>query len=165
MTMSAQPDQLWKFSLQCYRQPGVEALCLTLQEQWQADINLLLWLRWLETQFIAVDNTHIQMAEAHIAHWNREAVWPLRTLRTKMKQRYGVEDAAIEATRSAIKKAELQAERVVQIRLEQLARHWPARAQSQPVAAGHNLAVYANYLKLPEPVKQKMRILYAPNHS
>src|SRR5690625_7039990 len=83
------------------------------------------------------------MAEAHIAHWNREAVWPLRILRTKMKQRYGVEDAAIEATRSAIKKAELQAERVVQIRLEQLARHWPARAQSQPVAAGHNLAVYA----------------------
>lgn len=164
MTSSAQPEQFWNFSLKLYRQPGVEPLCLMLQEQWQADVNLLLWLRWLETESIPVDDAQIQLAEAHIASWNRGAVWPLRALRVEMKQRYGVNDAAVEATRRAIKKAELQAERVVQICLEQLARTWPTQPQRQPVSAGYNLAIYADYLQLPEPLKQEMRVLYAlPN--
>lgn len=159
MTLSTQSDQLWDFSLKFYRQPGVEPLCLTLQEHWQADINILLWLCWLETESIAIENTQIQLAEAHIATWNREAVWPLRTLRMEMKQRYGISDTAIEATRSAIKKAELQAERVVQIRLEQLAHTWRAQTQRQPMTPGHNLAVYADYLQLPEPLKREMQSL------
>lgn len=160
MTLSAQPEQFWNFSLKLYRQPGVESLCLKLQQDGQADINILLWLCWLETKSIPVDHKQIQQAEAHIARWNQEAVWPLRALRTEMKQRYGTSDVAIEATRSAIKKAELQAERVVQIRLEQLADTWPAPSQHQALQAGHNLAIYAEYLHLPEPLKRKMQILY-----
>lgn len=163
MKLSTQPDEFWNFSLKCYRQPSVEPLCLTLQEQGQADINLLLWLRWLETKSISVDDSQIQLAEAYIAAWNRETVWPLRALRTEMKQRYGVNDTAIEATRSAIKKAELQAERVVQIRLEQLAHTWRTQARRQPVTPGHNLLIYADYLQLPEPLRREMQTLYALN--
>lgn len=136
-----------------------------MQEQWRADINILLWLRWLETESIPVDKAQIQSAEAHIADWNREAVWPLRARRIELKQRYGVNDPAIEATRSAIKNAELQAERVVQIRLEQLARAWSAQTRLQPVSAGQNLAIYADYLQLPEKIKRRMQILYALNVS
>jgi uncharacterized protein (TIGR02444 family) len=157
MTLSTLSVHLWDFSLRFYRYPGVEPLCLLLQNQWQADINILLWLRWLETESLPINITRIQLAEAHIATWKKDAVLPLRKLRTEMKQHYGVSDKAIEDTRTAIKNAELQAERVVQLRLERLARTWFAGTERQQIVPGSNLALYAHHLRLPPHLTQEMQ--------
>ncbi|MDQ2076118.1 TIGR02444 family protein [Marinimicrobium sp. ABcell2] len=157
MTLSTLSSHLWDFSLRLYRYPGVEPLCLMLQNQWRADVNILFWLRWLETESMAINSTRIQLAEAHIATWNKDAVLPLRKLRMEMKQHYGVSDKAIEDTREAIKAAELQAERVVQIRLEKLGRTWLAGTERQQVVPGSNLAIYAHHLRLPPYLTQEMQ--------
>lgn len=159
MILSMLSTHLWEFSLRLYRQPGVEPLCLMLQNQWRADINVLFWLRWLETESMAINATRIRLAETHIATWKKDAVLPLRKLRTEMKQHYGVSDKGIEATREAIKAAELQAERVVQMRLEKLARTWMAGVERHRVVPGGNLSIYANYLHLPPDLTREMQYI------
>lgn len=157
MILSLLSAHLWDFSLKLYRQPGVEPLCLMLQNHWRADVNILFWLRWLETESMAINATRIRLAEAHVAAWKKDVVLPLRQLRTGIKRDYGITDKSVEATREAIKKAELQAERVVQMRLEKLSRTWLAGAEHQQVVPGTNLAVYANYLELPPALSQELQ--------
>jgi uncharacterized protein (TIGR02444 family) len=43
-------NELWRFSLAVYAQPGVEPLCLKLQDQHRVNINILLSNAWLFSQ-------------------------------------------------------------------------------------------------------------------
>jgi len=166
MVLSLLSAHLWEFSVKLYRQPGVEPMCLLLQDQWHADVNILFWLRWLEVESMPINATRIRLAEAHIAGWKTDAILPLRQLRAEIKQHYGTTDKGVETTRTMIKDAELQAEKVVQMRLEKLARTWLAGAERQQVVPGSNLAVYANYLGLSPVLSQEMqRILCTADYS
>lgn len=148
---------LWDFSLALYRRPGVEALCLALQDGWGADVNLLLWLCWLEGEGLLINETRLRLAQAYIAPWRTEVVEPLRRMRRHIKRQYGTRDPAIEASRQAIKAAELKAERTVQGRLEKLARTWLSGGRTGRVPPGANLSVYARLLGLPEAREREMR--------
>lgn len=163
MTLSLLSSHLWEFSLELYRQPGVAPMCLTLQDQWDADVNIMLWLRWLETEGMPINATRIRLAETHIHGWQKDAVLPLRQLRRRLKQRYGLADKAMEAVRRTVKLAELQSERVVQIKLEKLARAWLAGVERKAVVPGANLAIYADALLLPPELKTELqRALCSP---
>ncbi len=157
MTLSLLSSHLWEFSLRLYRQPGVAPLCLLLQDQWDADVNIMLWLRWLETEGMPINATRIRLAETHINGWQKEAVLPLRLLRRHIKKRYGIANKGVESVRQAIKAAELQAERVVQIQLEKLARAWLAGVERKPVVPGSNLGIYADALLLPLELKAELQ--------
>ncbi len=157
MNLAILKSNLWDFALWLYRQPGVEELCLSLQDQWGADVNILLWLCWLEREGLALNETRLHLAQAHIAPWKTEIVLPLRRMRQHIKRHYGTAIPAVEASRKAIKAAELQAEQAVQAKLEKLASTWLASAGPRPVARGANLAVYARMLALPEEVEQDAR--------
>lgn len=166
MTLSLLSSHLWEFSLGLYRQPGVAPMCLMLQDQWDADVNIMLWLRWLETEGMPINATRIRLAETHINGWQKDAVLPLRELRRRIKQRYGIADQAVEAARQAVKAAELQSERVIQIQLEKLARAWLSGVERKPVVPGSNLAVYADTLLLPPDLKAELqRTLCSPSAS
>lgn len=156
MNLARLHNPLWDFSLQLYRQPGVEALCLKLQDGWGADVNILLWLRWLEQEGLTINSTRLKLAQAYIAPWRTEIVEPLRRMRQHIKRHYGTLDPSIEASRQAIKAAELQAEQAVQARLEKLARTWLGSHRTAPVAQGANLIVYARALNLPDDETQAM---------
>ncbi|WP_087017579.1 TIGR02444 family protein [Thaumasiovibrio subtropicus] len=43
-------DAFWQFSVSHYQKPGVEAACLTLQDHYQGNVNLALFLIYLEQQ-------------------------------------------------------------------------------------------------------------------
>lgn len=153
---------LWDFSLPLYRQPGVEALCLSLQDEWGADVNILLWLCWLEQEGVALNERRLRLAEASIAPWRSDVVEPLRRMRRHIKREYGTRDSTVEASRQAIKAAELKAEQAVQERLEELALSWLDSHQRAPVAPGANLSVYARLLALPDAKEQEARRLLLP---
>lgn len=157
MTLSLLSSHLWEFSLNLYRQPGVAPLCLLLQDQWDADVNIMLWVRWLETEGMPINATRIRLAETHINGWQKDAVLPLRQLRRRIKQRYGIADKAMEAVRQAVKAAELQSERVVQIQLEKLARAWLSGVERKAVVPGSNLEVYADALLLSPELKLELQ--------
>lgn len=159
MNLARLNTPLWDFSLGLYKRPGVEALCLSLQDGWGADVNMLLWLCWLEKEGLAINETRLRLAQAYIAPWRTEVVEPLRRMRQHIKRHYGTRDPAVEASRQAIKAAELNAEQAVQERLEKLARTWLGGGQRARVLPGANLSVYARLLALPDEKEEAMRRL------
>ncbi len=132
---------LWRFALACYARPGVEAACLALQEQ-GADICLLLCGAWLESRATACTPERIEALRAMAAPWQQAVVAPLRQLRRQWKPA-STGDPALAALRDRLKQLELDAERLLLARLEDVCRAWddkqPAAdwlAELSPPAAG-----------------------------
>ena len=139
----------WQFSLAFYARPGVADACLALQDETGADVNVMFYVLYLAGQRRQIDRVDAAHIDASIKAWRETAVVPLRTLRRRLKS--GIEPIAVadtEALRSAIKRIELDAERIEQ---EWLEINVPAatlgtRAKSPVAAAQANLAAYGALL-------------------
>ncbi|WP_432459953.1 MULTISPECIES: TIGR02444 family protein [unclassified Agarivorans] len=53
-------DQFWRYSLQVYAAPEVKSLCLSLQNKYQCNVNLLLWLGFCKQQRWMVNLDYLQ---------------------------------------------------------------------------------------------------------
>ncbi len=100
---------LWEFSLRFYEQPGVADACLLLQDEWQADVNLVLFTLWSALRARHVDDGHVAAACAATRDWQADIVTPLRRIRRKLKSREAAQ-AQLDL-RAQVKTAELEAER------------------------------------------------------
>lgn len=146
---------LWHFAINYYQRPGVAELCLSLQDNWQADVCLLLWCLWLEARGQALSHAQLLHAQQQLQPWRDTVITPLRQLRRNIKQRYGqqdgaIQDTAIEALRQQIKTAELAGEQWQLQQLQALA-SWPPSA----VCAGDNVSLYLTQLGLSETAYQQ----------
>ena len=122
-----------------YARPGVEAACLTLQDEHGQCVPLLLWRLWTLAQARPVDDALLADAAGAARAWDEAAAAPLRSLRRRLKLRLPwVSRDAREAVRHDVKAAELGAERV---QLETLEALTPAPADRlAKAAAGPALA-------------------------
>ncbi|MGQ7245636.1 TIGR02444 family protein [Salinicola sp. V024] len=116
-TPDASPS-LWSYALDRYALPGVETLCLTLQDEHGWDICELLWIAWLSEQRRRPDPGAAD-ALAAARRWQQEMTVALRERRRRLK-REAQEQPRLEPLRQALKQAELQAEREMLARLEAL---------------------------------------------
>ena len=135
----------WRFSLRFYRQPEVADACIALQEEAGIDVNLLLFLLWHATHSRALSAAEVVELEQRIGPWRDMTVIPLRALRRALKSPPKlVAAAAAELFRTKIKAAELEAERLQQEAMYQLARSalWGREASSPEAAARANIAAY-----------------------
>ncbi|OLO05740.1 MULTISPECIES: TIGR02444 family protein [Salinicola] len=100
---------LWSYALSRYARPGVEAECLTLQDEHGWDVCELLWIAWLSERRQRPD-PKADHALADARRWQREMTLPLRerrrTLKIEVQHR-----PRLESLRQALKQAELYAER------------------------------------------------------
>lgn len=135
---------LWQFSLTTYARAGVANHCLYLQDQWAANINIILWLLWLEQRGTQVDATLIHKAETIIAAWHEALIKPLRQLRRQFTQQFAMDDELIGATYQQLKAAELQAEQVEQKLLAGVSDK--TEISESALLPGKNLAIYLNGL-------------------
>jgi uncharacterized protein (TIGR02444 family) len=144
----------WNFSLEFYARPRAAGACLELQDSAGVDVNLLLYLLFLANHLRTVCRDDVARLDELVATWRERTVLPLRALRRELKT--GIAPIPVidsEPLRSAIKRDELEAERVEQELLEQRA---PVAtlglpAASRDAAARANLAAYASFLNgLPE---------------
>jgi uncharacterized protein (TIGR02444 family) len=146
-TPSSSPGSpFWRFSLRFYRQPEVADACITLQEKAGVDVNLLLFLLWHATQKRALSPAEIADIERRIAPWRNMTVIPLRTMRRALKSPPTlVPGAGAELFRTKIKAIELEAERLQQEAMHELACPSPlgVEASSLEEAARANVAAYA----------------------
>jgi uncharacterized protein (TIGR02444 family) len=144
---AAPGSPFWRFSLKLYRAPGVADACIALQEGAGVDVNLLLFLLWQATQrrvFMAAD---VAALEQRIGGWRETTVIPLRNLRRALKSPPGLVAAGTaEAFRTRIKAVELEAERLQQEAMYELAATSPlGRAVTSPAEAARlNVAAYAS---------------------
>src|SRR5215475_10918776 len=145
-TKSAQGSPFWRFSLRFYRQPAVADACIAVQEEAGVDVNLLLFLLWHATHKHALAAAEVAALEQRIGAWRDMTVVPLRALRRALKSPSAlVAPATAELFRTRIKAAELEAERLQQEAMYELARSslLGHDAPSSADAARANVAAYA----------------------
>lgn len=85
--MSVFPPSLWEFSLSVYAQPGMERLCLWLQDSRQVNVNTLLWALWLDEQQYPFHADLWRRGLSCAAPWQLGVVVPLRSLRRRLPKR------------------------------------------------------------------------------
>lgn len=110
-----QDAPLWEFALALYGREGVEAACLSLQDEAGVDVCELLWHCWLHHHGLACDEPPDEARR-----WQREVTARLRRLRRDLKPE-AREHESVAALRRTIQQAELQAEREALSRLQRLA--------------------------------------------
>lgn len=159
---NSKESRFWNFSIALYNKPQVAELCLELQDQYGANINLLLWCLWLEHQSIELSLQRLTAALVAIQKWDADYVQTLRLLRRKMKVEFAQDMNAVLHVREQIKLAELLAEKCEQEWLEKLSNEWAQCQQShlgslpdQPFK--ENLTFYLNYLQVPQAVVTRAR--------
>ncbi|MDK3018761.1 TIGR02444 family protein [Pseudodonghicola flavimaris] len=99
--------------------PDLQPLCLELQDQFDADIPLALFLWAADDAGLSPDPEALGMLEAGIADWRGHVVRELRAVRRWLKPR--VADDAQAEFREKLKTLELEAER---LELDQLCRQF-----------------------------------------
>jgi uncharacterized protein (TIGR02444 family) len=143
---SAQGSPFWRFSLRFYRQPKVADTCIALQEEREVDVNLLLFLLWQATRKRALTAAEVAKIERRVGAWREMTVIPLRTLRRALKSPPPplVAGAAAELFRTKVKAVELEAERLQQEAMYELAdaTPWGQDVPSLAEAARGNIAAY-----------------------
>ncbi len=119
---SVRKSPFWRFSVKFYAVPGVAQACIELQDRAKVDVNLLFFLLWNATQRRALDAAEVAEVERAIGAWREMAVMPIRQVRRALKSPPPVmaPDAA-EGFRTRIKAVELEAERLQQEALYDLA--------------------------------------------
>ncbi len=118
---------LWDFSVDLYACPGVADGCLQLQDEWGADVCLLLAALWLERRGVAATAERVAQLERLATPWQAAVSTPLRQLRRAWKAAAAA-DAELAELRRQLASLELQAERILLQRLEALGLAWPADA-------------------------------------
>jgi len=135
----------WRFSVKFYAVPGVAPACIELQDRAKVDVNLLFFLLWNATESRAFDDADVAELDRLAGAWRDMAVVPLREVRRALKSPPPVmaPDAA-EGFRTRIKAVELEAERLQQEAMYDLARSGQIgrAAASRPEAAQISISAY-----------------------
>src|SRR5438309_2153749 len=122
-TSPPQGSPFWRFSLRFYREPKVADACIALQEEAGIDVNLLLYLLWHATQAHQLSAGEVAALEEKIGGWRDATVVPLRAVRRALKSPPALLPApTAEVFRTKIKALELEAERLQQEAMYDLAR-------------------------------------------
>ena len=117
-------EALWHWCLQVYEREGVPALCLQAQDEYGADVCLLLCALWLEQRGATPQPGRRMALVACASDWQKRVVKPLRNLRREWKAA-AQEDPALARLRQQLQRLEIEAERELLERLQALASHWP----------------------------------------
>lgn len=140
-----QETPFWQFSGIVYRNPGVAAACLALQDRHDLDVNLLLFCAWAGTCGRRLDGGDVALLRTASRPWQDEVVAPLRATRRWLKQQASLPEDLGESFRDEVKTMELQAEMLEQLLLYQEVEIAPGEGDAAAVAA--NLRLYLTRFK------------------
>jgi uncharacterized protein (TIGR02444 family) len=121
-TVPVSKSPFWQFSIKFYAVPGVAQACIELQDQAKVDVNILFFLLWNATQGRTYKKADVAEVERMIGAWRDMAVVPIRNVRRALKSPPAVmTPEAAEAFRTRIKAVKLEAKRLQQEALYELA--------------------------------------------
>ena len=109
---------LWDWARRVYAAPGVQDLCLELQDAHGQSVCLMLWAAWAASVGRRPDPAALARAAAQARTWQGEVIDPLRGVRRRLKTGPGPAGADREALRGKVGAAELAAEQALLAALE-----------------------------------------------
>lgn len=74
-------NPFWQFSNAIYRDSPVKSICLTLQNQWHYNVNLVLFCGWLSQTKRLISVKDMQYALHLVTEWQSRMTEPLRGVR------------------------------------------------------------------------------------
>lgn len=117
-------SEFWDFSIDVYARPEVSKLCLDLQDNYGADINMVLFACWLGNSGRGLVTVSAWRAMIlRLTRWREQVIKPLRGVRQMLKH----EHLAPERMRQQVFESELEAEHIEQLVLE---REWGSGRRS-----------------------------------
>ena len=168
MAASCEIEGFWDFSVRTYRTDGVPDACLSLQNDYGADVNMLLYCCWIGACIGQFDRDLFTRASAFSTLWADRVVAPLRSARTWMKHTgcdtESVPTDACMQLREEIKSVEFAAEKMQQQVLESMVSIDQSRNDTpEQILEGviANLNLYAAYagIKTCGDVRQKSSLI------
>jgi len=116
------PDsELWAFSEQTYALPEVEDICLKLQNQYDADINIILYCLWVAEKLVTLNQDDISLLIKTTEPWQKTILKPLRDARKMMKQHIiAMPSDMLDQTVGNLSEMEINAEHMSQLALEKI---------------------------------------------
>ena len=138
-------NDFWRWSLDHYTRDGVEKQLIELQDEFDFNVNIVLWCCWCAENFDAPPEFAIRKAIDLTQEWDSEIVIPLRRVRRRLKA-LTASDELPANLRETVKQAELGAEKYQQSQLHKLARQAlsPVTPNTDPRAqARRQIAAYA----------------------
>jgi uncharacterized protein (TIGR02444 family) len=133
-------NPLWAFALKVYSHSEVEQCCLVLQNDFGMSVNRLLFAGWLALQHKTLDLTALEQSQA--SAWQKDMTHPLRALRYQLRPMQKKEPE-LAILYCAMRKAELEAEKVELAHLYALANHWPVSIRPAEAIMQENIACLA----------------------
>jgi uncharacterized protein (TIGR02444 family) len=145
-------DSLWEFASTRYECTGVAELCLELQDELDADINMLLAGAWLGAHDCRWQASDVTDLVAACAQWRALCLLPLRRIRRDLKNLPGAE-----GWYQRLKTLELEAERQQLHRIEETLRPaLPTLAEAgSPDLVESNLQRYLETLPAASPARAR----------
>lgn len=135
------PAEFWRYSLETYANQAVKDICLELQEDFCADVNLLLLSLWLSELDLTVNVAGFSELMALSSRWQQTTLNPLRKERRILKNGGKPYKLALEK--------ELAAEKDEQAALVACANRHLANTQPASKSINGLLDQYAAALQLP----------------
>ncbi len=116
------PDsKLWSFSDQIYKLPEVEGACLKLQNNFDADINIIMYCLWIADKGIKLNQEDAIVLIQTTLPWQKTILKPLRDARKMMKQHIiAMPTDLLDQTITNLSEMELNAEHMSQMALEKI---------------------------------------------
>jgi uncharacterized protein (TIGR02444 family) len=104
-------EQFWLYSLSLY--PAIKEVCLQWQDNFGVNINLLLFLLYLDKQQQSLSETQLQQLEDLLQHFSSEVTQSIRTLRRTLPSPW-LESDMQQPLRQQLLSTELAAEKLEQ---------------------------------------------------
>lgn len=143
---------LWRFSISNYALEPVSQACLSLQDNYGARVNILLWCLWMSSLKIEVSLEQIDDLKFDSEHFQQKLLEPMRALRRSLKGQAGTYEQA--------KSIELELEKLEQRQFWLLSQPWlntsKVSYESGSALASANLRRYAATLSTEQGTAQEM---------
>jgi uncharacterized protein (TIGR02444 family) len=146
-------ESFWNFSLRVYAAPGVAQACLSLQDQHNLDVNLVLLCAWHGSHHGRIAPATFLDMHSFADAWSQNVIKPLRSVRVWMKGRESLvtnsegDPGSFDSLRNSIKSTELHGEKIQQQQLESMIIA-PQIAFDLATAQAESLANFKEYLQL-----------------
>jgi uncharacterized protein (TIGR02444 family) len=132
---------LWRFASDCYCRTGAAEICLHAQDEYAADVNMLLAAAWLAERGTRWESADVIALVGICAEWRTHCLLPLRSVRRYLKHKAGADEMYTRA-----KMLELEAEHQQLQLMESVLGELGESAAGSADILRHNLRAYLSTL-------------------
>ncbi len=167
--MSARPssalwgESLWDYAVRVFSHKEVEDILIGLQDDYHANIDIILWCCWLEEEGIWLSRESLDDVLITIDTVNQETLIKIREVRRYLKDAGSFTQVQAKVISKQLLNAELMIEKVLVYRLQDLTRRFyeVLRDEENPLRLGY----YFDFMRIPDAHQIAHLIRVATRHA